>query len=113
VTASNDVKDGGGKCCRIKNDVEFITKKVDNTYTAWFMLPGFKKTDVSVSVDGDIINIKSNESVKSNELLFSFDKKYNKPDGADLSKLHAKMEDGILTVVIPLDGKVNRNVTVL
>jgi HSP20 family protein len=60
-------------------------------------LPGFKKEDVNLSVKERLLEIKAER--KNRKLCV--ERKYSLPKNVDTDKLHAKMEDGVLQVIIP------------
>lgn len=77
------------------------------------LLPGFAKEEISVDVDGRHLTVKSLETDKEKHTTETgkyirrdfrrsdFEAKYILPRTADLEKLEAKFENGILQVVIP------------
>ncbi len=81
------------------------------TYVFTFALPGFKKTDVDISIKDDhrmvVVNAQRggflNVWTQSNPGGLpkqSVERIINLPEDADLTKVEAKLEDGILTVTV-------------
>ena len=60
-------------------------------------LPGIKKEDVKISVENNILEIKA-ERKDRNTLVA---RKYTLSKNVDSDKISAKMEDGILTIILP------------
>lgn len=77
------------------------------------LLPGYSKEEISVDIDGRHLTIKSLEADTEKQILengkyirrdfrkSAFEIKYVLPRTADLEKLEAKFENGILLVSIP------------
>ena len=74
-------------------------------------LPGVKKEDIHIAVDGKLLTIKgerhSKEEVEkedyySMESSFgSFQRSFTMPDGIDIENIHAEDSDGVLDITIP------------
>jgi len=73
-------------------------KETENDYTISLALPGFKKEDVNLNIEGDILVISS--QVETDDFKKSFENKYSIPEDVDTEKIEATMEDGILKVVV-------------
>ena len=76
-------------------DPDYFLEEKDG-YVFEVELPGFKKEQVSLSIDKNLLRItaereRRDKKVKANE-------SYVIPSGADSSKIKAVLEDGILTV---------------
>ena len=75
-----------------------------------FSVAGFNKTNLKVDIDGTILTIdgsrvtKSSSGDKSKSVHFSYDLGLN----IDTSKLEATIEDGLLTIFIPNQTKVEK-----
>ncbi len=85
--------------------------ETDVAYVFTFALPGFKKTDVDISVKDDhrmvVVNAQRggflNVWTQSNPGGLpkqSVERIINLPEDADLTKVEAKLEDGLLTVTV-------------
>jgi HSP20 family protein len=93
-------------------------------YKLYASLPGVDKSRIDLSIDGDTIQLKVSDSKDGPELggavgkgaakepvgpkwlrterVTSFvQRTLRMPEAADLSKLEAKMENGVLTVAVP------------
>lgn len=93
---------------QIKLDV----KKSDGAYTVAAELPGVKKEDIQVNVDGNVVTIsaevkKESEEKKGEQVLRS-ERYYGKVERSfaldaeiDESKVDAKYENGILKLTLP------------
>lgn len=84
------------------------------TVTATFELPGIKQQDVNIEVHGNRLTI-SGESKRSENydkggyavqerLCGKFSRTLQIPQGIKAEDVHAKMEDGLLTVCFPKAG---------
>jgi HSP20 family protein len=94
---------------RMKIDVS----KADDTYTVKADIPGVKKDDIQVSVDGNEVTIsgeikKETEEKKGEEVLRSeryygkISRSFTLPNDVDESKVTAKYADGVLKVTLPV-----------
>ena len=116
------------------NDVfdEFLGFPLSNTSNAWgrqnwapevdisenelqigldMNAPGFKKEDLEVDIDGNVLILKGkhSESQKENKDNFlrrerrsqSFERRFTLPEYADIEKIKAKMDSGVLHLDIP------------
>lgn len=81
----------------------------DKEYVIQVSVPGFKKDDIKIDLENDILMISSTYNSKVEEsnnyyrkefVKSSFNRSFYIPDDADISNIDAKMEDGILNVVI-------------
>jgi HSP20 family protein len=97
---------------RMKIDVT----KADDTYTVKADIPGVKKDDIQVSVDGNEVTIsgeikKETEEKKGEEVLRSeryygkISRSFTLPHDVDEAKVVAKYADGVLKLTLPLKGK--------
>jgi len=100
-----------------KNDivVDFVPKinirETEETYNIEVELPGVKKENVDIQVDGDILTIageriikdevKEEEYRKVESNYGKFSRAFTLPKRVDTSKIEAKFELGILEVNIP------------
>jgi HSP20 family protein len=99
----------GAPQLQIKLDV----KKSDGAYSVTAELPGVKKEDIQVNVDGNIVTIgaevkKESEEKKGEEVLRS-ERYYGKLERSfaleadvDETKVDAKYDNGVLKLVLPL-----------
>jgi len=80
-------------------------------------LPGAKKEDIEVSVEGNRLIISGERKLKEElkeenyykiESSFgSFSRSFELPEGVDIENIHANSEDGVLEVVLPKLEKEN------
>lgn len=59
-------------------------------------VPGFKKDDISVSVENEVLTISG-----SAESRGSITRKWRLPDGTNTDQISAKLSDGVLEVSLP------------
>lgn len=83
----------------------------DDEFRIELATPGMKKEDIKIQLENDVITIsasKEDENVtKENETCtkqeysyFNFTRSFTLPDAADVEKIDAKTEDGILKITI-------------
>ena len=97
---------------RMKMDVT----KTDDSYSVKADIPGVKKGDIQVSVDGNEVTIsgevrKETEEKKGEEVIRS-ERYYGKvarsftlPHDVDEAKVVAKYDDGVLRLTLPMKAK--------
>ncbi|HEX6006123.1 MAG TPA: Hsp20 family protein [Burkholderiales bacterium] len=94
---------------QIKLDV----KKSDGEYQVAAELPGVKKEDIQVNVDGNLVNIsaevkKESEEKKGEQVLRSeryygkIERSFTLDSDIDEAKVDAKYQDGVLKLKLPL-----------
>jgi len=82
-------------------------------------LPGVKKKDIKISVNGNVITISGERNHKKEvkeedyqlvETSFGkFERSFTLPDGADAENITASNKDGVLEVIIPkLKGEIKK-----
>ena len=98
--------------------------KGDDTYTVKADIPGVKKDDIQVSVDGNEVTIsgeikKESEEKKGEEVLRSeryygkVSRSFTLPHDVDEAKVVAKYADGVLKLTLPMKSKAaTRKITV-
>ena len=81
-----------------KNDIE---------YTVSISVPGLTKDDLKISIKEGILKIsyEKTEGDKNNHFIDSFVKSYNIPDDVKEKDIEGKVENGVLTLTLPLDKK--------
>jgi HSP20 family protein len=94
-----------------------------NTYCVEAELPGVAKKDVDVSVEGNILTLRGErrESKETKEEDYfireaqygSFVRRLTLPEGVNTDEIHAKYENGILQISMPLEKKVSTGRKVL
>lgn len=87
----------------IENEKEFVLD---------LMLPGFKKEDVSINVDDNIMTIEGERKVSDNKkynrkgsFYGHFKKSFTLPEDVLADNIDASYNDGILSIAIPKDEK--------
>jgi HSP20 family protein len=104
---------------RIKMDVE----ESDKAYTVKAEIPGVKKDDIQVEVDGNVVSIsaelkreqedKSGKTVRSERYYGAQRRSFTLAHDIDAAKVEAKYAEGILSLVLPkLEGKSGKQVTI-
>ena len=99
---------GSEQPVRINMDV----KEDDKAYTVHAEIPGVKKEDISVSIDGSQVSVsaevKSQKEDKQGERVLRSERYYGKVSRSfrlgqevDQSKANAKYTDGVLELVLP------------
>ncbi|NBB79506.1 MAG: Hsp20 family protein [Verrucomicrobia bacterium] len=75
----------------------------DDNFYARFELPGVSKDKVDLELENSVLTVHSQESSETDEKLSRsrFERSISVPDGVDLNKVSAAMQDGILTVTMP------------
>jgi len=74
-------------------------------------LPGMKKEDITVSLDGDVLTIagerkqeeenKEGETYRAERYFGRFQRSVTLPHPVDMKKVQATYKDGVLTIVLP------------
>jgi HSP20 family protein len=93
--------------------------KADDTYTVKADIPGVKKDDIQVSVDGNEVTIsgeikKETEEKKGEEVLRSeryygkISRSFTLPQDVDEARVSAKYADGVLKLTLPMKAKTTR-----
>jgi HSP20 family protein len=76
-----------------------LSSKDENGYTLNYLCAGVDKKDIEVLAENGILSVKN----KSENKQYSFeDFKLELPDDVNTDKIDAKLENGILTIKIPL-----------
>ena len=78
----------------------------DDNYQIEVAIPGLSKEDIDIKVKDSIISI-SYEKKDDKNFIFtnSFNKEYTLPDDVSIKSITAKVENGVLLVMIPKDKK--------
>ena len=102
----------GAQQMRMKVDIT----KTDDTYTVKAEIPGVRKDDIQVSVDGNEVTIsgeikKESEEKKGEEVIRSeryygkVSRSFTLPHDVDDARVVAKYADGVLRLTLPLKVK--------
>ena len=75
----------------------------EHNYFAQFELPGYKKDEIDLELENSVLTISSlhKESDEASDRLARFQRSVSVPDGVELNKVAATLEDGVLTVTMP------------
>ncbi|MEN8817494.1 MAG: Hsp20/alpha crystallin family protein [Nonlabens sp.] len=83
----------------------------DDTFLLEMSIPGFKKEDISIEVDKDLLTISSDVETSNEEATEQFTRKefskqsfrraFNLPETVNQDKIDATYENGILTIALP------------
>jgi HSP20 family protein len=98
-----------------ENNVDFRpninTRETEDTYDIEVELPGVKKENVDIQVDGNILTISGERNVRDEvkdedyhkiESRYGlFSRSFTLPEKVDVSNIEAEFKDGILEVAIP------------
>ena len=87
------------------------TRETDKSYHIEVELPGIKKENVNIQVDGNVLTISGERSVREEvkdenyhkvESRYGlFSRSFTLPEKVDVSNIEAEFKDGILEVAIP------------
>jgi HSP20 family protein len=87
------------------------TRETDESYHIEVELPGVKKEDVDIKVDGNVLTISGERNVREEvkdedyhrvESRYGlFSRSFTLPEKVDIAKIQAEFENGILEVSIP------------
>jgi HSP20 family protein len=74
----------------------------DDDYVLEVSLPGFKKKDILMNVENNVLTIEYEMNGEENSMWKkSFSKKFSLNNSVNIEKITAKMEDGILKITLP------------
>jgi len=68
-------------------------------------LPGFKKEEVSLSIDDDFLTVTAETSDEARDFLNKVERRVRISDEVDTEKIEARLEDGLLYLEIPRRAK--------
>ena len=83
---------------------------IDESDKAYFLsldMPGIDKKDIQITLDDDMINIKSEKRASKDNFLYSeigdysYARSFHAPDNAQIDKIKAKSINGVLEIEIP------------
>jgi HSP20 family protein len=98
--------------------------KADDTYTVKADIPGARKEDIHVAVDGNEVTItgeikqeteqkKGEEVIRSERYYGNVSRSFTLPHDVDEARVTAKYADGVLQLTLPLKVKAaNKKITV-
>ena len=82
------------------------SEKTDDGYKLEIAVPGLTKEDLKVKIIKGRLNVICE---KENHWTSAFDKTFTLPEDADVKKVKASVENGILSIVVPI-GKDPENI---
>ncbi|MDD4149398.1 MAG: Hsp20/alpha crystallin family protein [Bacteroidales bacterium] len=103
---------------------DFNVFETDKEFIVEAAVPGMEKTDFSIEVNDNVLQISSEKEAKAENkeqkyyyrgfCYGSFKKSYSLPDNVDKEKISANYEQGVLKVAIPKDmeAKLSRQIKI-
>ncbi len=81
--------------------------KTETEYKVQVSVPGLTKEDLKISTKEGVLKISFDQQEKDGKQYFthSFVKSYNIPDDVKEKDIEGKVENGILTLTLPIDKK--------
>ena len=73
----------------------------DEDYVLRVELPGFRKEDVQLSVEKDILTVKAEAEDAASVPQANFERSFTLPDDVEQERITANFKDGILTLTLP------------
>lgn len=111
--SGGDLTETGGRSMAMAPVVNAFTG--DNVYHVQAELPGVDKDDLDISIEENLLVIrgerKETQEKKERDYFLkesrygSFIRKMTLPEGVNTDKVHAKCEDGILEITMPIEEK--------
>ena len=83
-----------------KSSKGWCSSKNENDWILEMAVPGFTKEDLKIKIVKDKLSIVSTE--EDNKWLGSFEKLFNIPSEVNAKKVKAKVENGVLTITLPI-----------
>jgi HSP20 family protein len=82
-------------------------KKDELGYTVSISVPGLTKEDLKISTKEDVLKIiyQKEEGDNTHQFIGSFVKSYDIPEDVKEKEIEGKVENGILTLSLPIDRK--------
>lgn len=105
-------------------NIKVDVTRTDDTYSVKAEMPGIKKDDISVSIDGGQVTIagevkkekeekKGEEVIRSERYYGKVSRSFSLPQEVDEGKAQAKYADGVLNLTLPVKSKAgSRKLTV-
>ena len=86
---------------------ETKVSKNETEYEVQISVPGLRKDDLKISTKDGVLKISYEKNEKQNTQYFveTFTKSYNIPDDVKEKDIVGKVENGILTLSLPIDKK--------
>lgn len=96
-------------------------KKNPDNYTITFITPGMDKKDLSITLKNNTLNVSGKSNLKSSsaDKLMNYDEEIPKqfsrsiplPTDSKVSEITSKYDNGVLTIIVPRDNKVDTEST--
>ena len=90
-----------------------LINELDDSYIISLEMPGVSKKDVDITINNDVINIKSQRKENDSKDFYlenQYSRSFYVPDNANIDKIKAKSLNGILTINIPKLKKIKKNI---
>lgn len=86
---------------------ETKVSKNDSAYVVSMSVPGLTKEDLKISIKEGVLKISYEKDEKEENYRFveSFSKQYRIPDDVKDKDIEGKVENGVLTITLPIDKK--------
>ena len=84
----------------------------DNEYSVEFIVPGLSKTDITIVVEENQLKVSHEKTEETSKYVNSFSRIFDLPENIDDKKISAKVEDGVLRVLLPKTKKKNSQRTI-
>jgi len=107
----NEWFDNGGLWGRVLNIPAVNITEQKDEYLVSLAVPGMKKEDFKIDVDGNMLTISSEKEENKEEKgkkftrkeynYSSFSRTFTLPEGINKEKIDAKYEDGVLKIALP------------
>jgi HSP20 family protein len=88
----------------------------DNEYIIEFMLPGFKKENISIDINGNMLTIEGERKVDENtqynyrgSFYGNIKQSFTLPDDANINNINASHDNGILSIFISKEKNKSSN----
>ncbi len=121
TTVEEKVEKGVAKAAEVLDNVVShlpfanLAKKSDGTFRVEIDMPGVKKEDISITVDGNILSVsgirKYKNEVSADDYYLhecsygKIERKFVIPDGIDRDKISAELHDGQLVIELEKEEK--------
>lgn len=93
----------------VESTIDNLNLKMSNIsedekqYSILVSVPGLTKDEINISIDEKILSVSHDDdkSIKKNCFTQSFRKTYRLSDDTDIENISAKLENGLLEIIIP------------
>jgi HSP20 family protein len=82
-------------------------KKSDNEYKLFISIPGLTKEDLKITTKDGVLKISFEKNEKTDNTYFvnNFVKSYYIPEDVKEKDIEGKVENGVLSIILPIDKK--------